>query len=219
MNRASGPELNRAEYPPEADGQPAGKKGRKKADKKRARGDKKGRRGFWGLLALVVLIFFAAGFLVASVKKDLGGVRSKLIETVNLLDPAYADLVAREQQVELLEAGLATREQQVALLEEALNARALLLDEREAAALSRELERLPIYRRNLDEDKQEEIRALGKTYANMDAEKAASIMGELYNVEDMATILYYMSSRSAAAVLEQMDQKLAAQITDELLKN
>jgi len=52
----------------------------------------------------------------------------------------------------------------------------------------------------------------------MAPEAAAVILAELRDPQNVAVILYYMSERSAAAILSALEPEFAAKITEILLK-
>ena len=198
------------------------KKGRrkKKPKVKKEKAEKKGGFGAALLAILVVLIVVAGVFLYLTLVNDWGGVRTSLLTTVNKLDPEFRTV--EEQKVADYNAAKAQLEgDQAALLkaQQALDQRKAELDTRQGAISKAETELLPLYRRNLSEEKLEEIKQTGKIYESMEPQTAAGIMSRLYDETYMAAILYYMKPDKAAEVMSHMTADLAARITTELLKN
>ena len=179
----------------------------------------KKRGGIIKLIILIVFIIAAAAFLFLSIRFDIGGVRTKMIEAVNLLDPNYAQRVEILETLEQREAELIEREenavqeeQRLAELEEELF---LFQDE----LYSDQADRIPIYRRRMNEKDLADMVSISLTYAKMDPVAAAEIMSSLETVEDMAAVIYYMNESNAAAIMSEMDSSIAAEITVLLLRD
>ena len=178
----------------------------------------KGKRsGLIKVLILLVLVIAAAVFLYASLRFNLGGVRHKLIERVNTLDPEYVALMHTERMVAGRERQVSLAEEEILRKQQTLDDRTFMLDEREAALRREEAARTPVMRAQLTESQIDEMRVLGRIYDNMDAKTAAGILAELYTTQDIAAILYYMNRAKAADVLASFDVRLAAAITEVLL--
>jgi|GEM_PF-2931000 len=205
------------------DGEPEDGKKRRKKKKPKVKKEKAEKKGGFGaalLAILVVLIVVAGVFLYLTIVNDWGGVRTSLLTTVNKLDPNFRTL--EEQKVAEYNAAKAQLESDQAKLlkdQQALEQRKADLDLRQAAISNAEAELLPIYRRNLSEEKLEEIRQTGKIYESMEPATAAGIMSRLYDETYIAAILYYMKPAAAADVMSHMTAELAARVTTELLKN
>lgn len=186
---------------------------------KKRKKKKKG-RGIIGLIILLVLIIAAGVFIYLTMVNDWGGVRTQALTLVNKLDPEFRYLT--EQQVTEYKQAVAQLEQDRAQLkadQDLVAQQRAELDARRAELAQQELERQPLYRRNLSEDKLNEIKQTGKIYENMDPAIAAGIMSRLYDETYMAAILYYMSAQSAADVMSNMSAELAARVTTELLRD
>lgn len=191
---------------------------KKDADSPAGEGKSRSRKRIIKLVVLILLLFFVAGFLYASVRYDLWSVRSRFIGMVNRLDPAYVGVQqAAADQLRADQQQLAVDQAKLKSDRENLDAREALLNLREEQVETQEIARTPIHRRLLTDQQREELQSLGKIYNNMEPEAAAEIITELYDVIDMATLLYFMNQAKAADVLTYMDPALAAAITEELL--
>jgi flagellar motility protein MotE (MotC chaperone) len=186
-------------------------------DKKTSKSKKKG--GVSGLIVLLVLIVIAGGGLYVIVHFNLFNARGIIVDTVLAtalkIDPEY---VSYKEDALRLETALKEADDLKAQYEKELE---LLDQEREEIAAeaenNQELDKIPFYLRNLNEDELAEMENLGKIYAAMLPETAADIMPRLYSVRDMASIVFFMKPDSAAALLSAMDASLAADITEELI--
>lgn len=201
----------------EAAEQEDGKGRRRRKGKKNKAGKKK--RGVVGLIIIIALVIAAAVFLFLTIRFDIGGVRTKVIEAVNRFDPVYAEKVDVLEGLEEREQAVALREQQVEDDEQKISSQQDELKTWENELNSTSARKTPIYRRLLNEQDVKDMKSLSKTYAAMEPVDAAAIMVELYSVEDMAAIIYYMKEASAAAILVEMDTRLAADITMALLSS
>ena len=213
VNQKEAPGTNAEKRAPE--GQPAVSMEKKAAKSK----PKKKKGGLIGLVFLIILTIIATAFLYFSIQFNWGGVRDKLIETVNSLDPEYViytekieDLNKREQQILLLEKKLEAEELK-------LSQKKTDLDKQEANIKEQEIVRLPIYRRILNDEDLQDMKSLSKIYAQMAPGTAAGILTTLYDIDDRAAIIYFMSEASAAAIMQEMEVRDAAEITDALLRN
>lgn len=181
--------------------------------------DKKKRKNSKLKIFLVLLILFlalaSAVFII--MKFDFFGARAAFFQFVHNLDPEYQALSDMRQSLEEWEGNLTQ-------IQEDLYARDQALDDMETGLLAREKELAeqeagsnPVYRPPVNDEDVAYMKNIGKIYAEMEPKNAADIMAKLYSVEDMAAIIYYMPQTGAASILELMDAKVAAQITDKLL--
>jgi len=77
---------------------------------------------------------------------------------------------------------------------------------------------VPLYRRpDITDQELEDMISLSRTFTQMSPETAAVILVQLYDPRDVASLLYYMGERNAAAILAVMDISYAAEITEILL--
>jgi flagellar motility protein MotE (MotC chaperone) len=107
------------------------------------------------------------------------------------------------------------------LWEEQLDRRSIGLDRREAA-LNQAAEVAPRPddpRRELTEQELADIQSVSRTYAQMPPETAAEILMELYEMHDVARILFHMTERNVAAILAALEVEYAARVTEMLLGN
>ncbi|MDR1117661.1 MAG: hypothetical protein LBL09_05380 [Oscillospiraceae bacterium] len=180
---------------------------------------KKKQGGIAGLIVILILIMAAVGFLVLSVNLNLGGVRDKLIDIVCSFDPEYQDYKLLVRSVNSQQEKLVERENKAEKEEERLAALKKELEDWRTELDSKDYRRTPIYRRLLNQTDIDDMKSLSKTYSLMAPADAAERLAELYEVEDMAAIIYYMSEAGAAAILSAMDAGLAADITQALLSS
>ena len=180
-------------------------------------------------VAAVILDYFGARGLVAGIARD------PLLRAVIWLDPEFSTLEeemhnrseAREGALEVREEFVNTRFEEIDAREASANTREQQLDRRAQAILRREEELnrqqqnigVPVFRRQLTEQELEDILSLSRTYSQMSPGTAAEILVELHSLDDVATILYHMTERSAAAVLSVMEVWFAAEITEILLSS
>lgn len=183
---------------------------------------------------VLIGVFITMVFLnLFGLRGIMGGIFTEpLINAVVWFDPDFTSIEKsirdagdrREAALDIREASIAEYEARQKEIFDALNEREGQLDRRSAALDRREqnLEveaapELPVYERTLTPEEIVNLQSLSRTYANMDAESAAEIMAELYSLEDMATILFYMTERKAAPILEAMNPELAARVTELLI--
>ena len=181
-----------------------------------------------GFGAALYLDMFSAREIVAEI------VTEPLLGIITWLDPGYssieqrqrAEAEAQERKNAARELELDEREANIELMEAILDTREALLDRRDAEQDRREeqiiamYERtVPLYRRELTDEVLEEMNTLARTYTNMSPETAAGILVRLYDIRDVASILWYMSERNAAALLAAFTPEYAAEITELWLYN
>ena len=195
-----------------------GKKGvsKKQVDKVKTPKKKRKKKLLLFIIIFVLLVLIAA-FLTAHLYFDFFGWKEPMFEIMHNLDPDYKDigdreaaLIDKESDLEQQELALTEREDAVLLKELANNKRETELNDLEKS-------RVPVYRPPINETDREYMEGIAKIYANMEPENAASVMNNLYTLEDMAGIIYFMSAAKAAAILECMTPSRAAQITDHLI--
>lgn len=114
-------------------------------------------------------------------------------------------------------AGLDVREDEIIDREIKVDERSASLDKREQDMNNIELDRTPIYRRSLSEQEIADMEALSGTFAAMAPASAADILMRMYDPADVATIIYYMSQKNAAAVMAALDPAYAANLTQLLM--
>ena len=204
--------------PPKEPKQPKEKltKAEKKAAKKAGKGKKK--RGKLKIILIIVLVLLVAGFVFEEIYYNYLGTRDMLIDAVVKLDPAYGTrekkLNERESLLDAREADLDAREKTVTSRENQNDRRTASLDTREKDVNDLLQWSLPLYRRQMTEQELTDMQSVSMSYSRMAPEIAAAILMELNDPDDVAAILYYMSERSAAAILAVMDPEFAAVITE-----
>ena len=194
-----------------------GKKGVSKKKAERAKSGKKKKRKLPLLIIIFVLVLLIAAFLTAHLYFDFFGWKAPMFEIMHHLDPEYTELTDRESTLTDRETNAEQRELALAERESSLTTRELQLGQREANLAQSEKARVPVYRPPINDSDREYMESISKIYAGMEPANAASIMVKLYSVEDMAAIIYFMSTSKAAAILENVAPELAAQITDQLI--
>lgn len=185
------------------------KKAQKKANKKR--------RKLPLLIFLILMILLVAAFLFLHFYYDMFEWKAPMYDLMHHLDPDFVELVDREAAIAPREAALDQREAELDEREVSLNLWQMELQSREEELKQSEKLRKPVYRPPINDTDKEYMTGIAKIYAGMEPQNAAEVMVNLYSVEDMAAIVYFMSSAKAAAILECVNPELAAQITDQLL--
>ena len=146
------------------------------------------------------------------------------------LDKREADLAAREdRQLADYEARLSAlgerkaaldeREDELDIVDAKIEQRTSALDKREQDLNDLTLDRTPIYKRTLTDQEITDLKNLSSTFAAMTPDSAAEILVRMYDPGDVAVIIYYMSSKSAAAVMSAMDPAYAANLTQMLISD
>jgi len=195
------------------------------------------------IMMLLVLIILIGGFTAAlyfdvfSARVIIADVLTEpLLDVIIWLDPEYHTIRQRlneeeeasvrrfEERTEQLnrrEAELDAWESMVATREQIVERRTHDLDRREEQIIAMYERTIPLYRRlpEMSEQDMEDMISLTATFTSMSPEIAATILVQLYDPRDVASILYYMSERNAAAIMAQFDTRYAANITEILLYN
>jgi len=227
---------------------PAQKKGPSPAGNAAASPGGKKKKGIKLKLILIFVPVFLIGAFVALVILNLFGMRDTvngfmsgpLLSAIVWLDPEFNSVdeelraISDERGSELdkRETSLDDRRAELDIREDELDGRATALGEREialdrrSASLDKREETLqqaeavdePVFRRILTEQELSSYQSISRSYANMDAEAAARILAQMEDINDAATILYYMSERGAAAILAVMDARFAARLTEIMLE-
>ena len=222
---------------------PADKKKTKSSDES---GEKKKKPVWLKIIIIVVPILLIGGFVFEEIyfnwlgvrdwtrdafinasiwldPDDAGSVRRTLNARSDELDKREADIEAEDKKLDARRADLDARKAQLDAREDELSGREKQvakrdteLDKREQDITINEASKTPIYRRMTDQDIND-MRSLGSTYAAMAPETAANILMRIYDPHDVAAILYYMSEKSAAAILSEMDPVYAANLTEIML--
>jgi flagellar motility protein MotE (MotC chaperone) len=211
------------------------------ADKKAKGGKKKG--GMLKLLLIIVPVVLIGAFAAAVVlnffgTRDMvnGWVSEPLKDFLIWLDPELSEieetirqsgdersagLDVREGELDAREEEIGVREAEAESREEQQDRRSSALDRREAA-MNEAAEAAPRPddpRRELTEQELADIQSVSRTYAQMPPETAAEILTELYEIHDVAMILFHMTERNVAAILGALEVGFAARVTELLLGN
>ena len=194
-----------------------GKKGVSKRTLDREKKPKKKKRKLPLIIFILVLLILIAAFLTAHLYFDLFGWKEPMFEIMHRFDPGYVEIADREVAVTERELALEQLELTLSEREDAIIVKELQLQKRNTELNDLEKSRVPVYRPPINESDREYMESVAKIYAGMEPENAASVMGNLYSIEDMAAIIYFMSTSKAAAILECMTPQRAAQITDQLI--
>lgn len=183
------------------------KKEKAKIKNKKSRG-----KVFLVLLAVLVLLGGAGAVLYHN------GVLTPVLERFGLVEPAGETQLTPEEREALLtarETALSDREEAVGKREERLAAK-----EAELEAQEGQPEESQTFGEMLEEMSEEELEYLKKVssiYSKMDPAGAVSIMASMYDLNEISSIVYYMQPAASALLLEQMDAKTAADVTQIIL--
>ncbi len=188
------------------------KKGRKKKKKEKKPKRKKGK------LFLFIFIILLIGAFCAAVYLDYFEIRTKMIDFLSSFDPEYVAYTEKVAEAEQKLVELETWEGVLTEQENSLAQRTADLDDREVEISEQSVSSQLLYRGNLSDERIAELQNLGNIYSTMDPAAAAEILPQLYGVIDMAAIIYYMDESAAATLLSLLNSALAAQITDEMLR-
>lgn len=169
------------------------------------------------VIFIICLILVIAAFLFSHFYYDLFGWKAPMFDLMHHLDPDFVEIVDREATLEARAETLNALEASLNEREDSLNEWELRLSRFDEELKRTEKSRTPVYRPPINDSDREYMTGIAKIYAGMEPENAAEVMVNLYSVEDMAAIVYFMSSSKAASILECMNPSLAAQITDQLL--
>ena len=135
------------------------------------------------------------------------------------LDRREASIESRISQLDLRENGVIERETAAELWEKQLEKRNKELDEREAHIKQSQIASTPVYHREMTEQELADMQSLSRSYSKMSPESASLILAELEHIEDVASILYFMSERNVAAILAVMEPGFAARLTEILMNS
>jgi len=222
----------------------AGEKATSASSGDKGKAEKKKSKLLLTLLLIFIPLFLIAVCVVAlilnvfDVRYMVGGlVREPLLRAVVWFDPGFSslegelrdesderaeELDAREEELNTRDKELAEREEEVETGEQQLDRRTAALDRRETALneQARELDAaIPTHQRQMTDEEIADMLSLSRTFSQMPPETAAEILTEIENLNDVATILYFMVERNAAAILASMEVELAAELTEILLDN
>ena len=181
----------------------------------------KKKRGKLKIILIIVLVVLIAGFVAEELIFNYLGVRDVFIDAVISLDPDYVDheqeYLDREAELNSRESDLVRREQAAASRETQNERRTRELGLWEDVLDEREQMSSPLWRRIMTDQELLDMQSLSRSYSLMAPESAADILVELEEPEDVAAILYFMTERSAAAILAVMEPDFAAELTEILL--
>lgn len=177
------------------------------------------------VIVILVLVLGAGTAAYLALTQNLFGGRDKALSFLQSLDPQYQDLAYRQQQLEQQSQTLDAREKELNDQEnqlrddqQALEQAQQEANQQQATASGTAQSALESYISGLSDDKLTQLKKVGSIYSSMTADQAAKVLPNLGSVNDMAVVLYYMKPAASAQVLNNLDAKLAAQITDVMLK-
>jgi flagellar motility protein MotE (MotC chaperone) len=145
---------------------------------------------------------------------DTASISSRLDRRSAELDRRSAELDKRTGEIDIRKTGLDDREREIASAEANSNKRSADLDKREQDLKTVQETHVPVYRRILTDQELEDMKSLSRTFSRMTPETAVDILTRLYDPNDVAAILYYMSERDAAAIMSAMTVEYAAKLTE-----
>ena len=161
-------------------------------------------------------------------------VTEPVLEFIVWLDPDLYELdkqltdeaEIRETELDQREAAVSEREEEISQLEEKtaalereLNARNIRLNQREAEINAMRERTIPLYRRDMTPQELEDMISYSTTFSRMSPDDASEILVNIHTTDDVASILYYMSERNAAAIMAAFEPEFAAEVTNVWLYN
>ena len=169
------------------------------------------------IVVLLVVTIIAMGVMI--VTKNLFGGRDEILNYLTSLDPAYETLQERESGLIALEEDLMSREESVIKKETVLATEEAELEKKAEASQQEAVNSsFELYVASLSEERIAQIEQLSTIYSNMEVEQAAATLSKIESPVEMAIVIYYMAPEFSAGILNLMDVKLTAQITESLLK-
>jgi len=213
----------------------------KEPKEKKQKGPKEGKSkggGSGGIIIIMILVLLILiGGFGAALYLDMFSAREIVAELITepllgiviWLDPGYLSIEQRLQSEEEKmakefaerSAKLEEREANIALMESVINTREIQIERRDAEQNRREEQLLamyertiPLYRREFSEEMTADMNSLVRTYTNLAPDVASSILLRLYDIRDVASILWFMSERDAALILAEFTPEYAAEITE-----
>jgi flagellar motility protein MotE (MotC chaperone) len=189
---------------------------------KGSKAPKKKKKLSGGMILSIFLIVLILGF-GAVVYFNVGGMKQtvagflKLSAPVNPTAEQIKEADEKLKAVETAQAALdkATAEQKKKDTE--LNKREKAVTERETASATKEAE-LDSLKKTLDGELADQ-QATVAMFERMDAVKAAKAIGSMKNTDDIVRLLSAMASDKAAAILDNMDQKVATKVATAMMQN
>lgn len=171
----------------------------------------------FGAVLSIILILAVIGFFLA-VYFDVGGLKNTAVSMLNLSAPTNAQLDAVNQQL------IAAKEELQTVQDETkdLKAKEEELDKKEQQLIARD-QALDKKAQDIEDSKVQEkdaedtIKAASVIFEQMDAKNAAEAISELETPQEMAELLTHMASDKAAAIMDEMDTKLASEIASEMM--
>ena len=145
----------------------------------------------------------------------ISGLEEELVDLAEFLAPAEFESFA--EFITAFARGLIDIENQLTTREAQLDRRSAALDRLEKSEGEEETERLQLFRRHLTTQELEDITSLSRSFTQMSPETAAVILAEYEDRNQVASILYFMGERNAAAILAVMEVEFAAELTEILL--
>lgn len=165
------------------------------------------------LLILIFVVFFALVYF------DLLGVKDFVVGALGLNGPTnqyIAEIEKREKQLaedqlvnDDIRAALDEREKEITAREADVAQREADIDSRQEALTQMQ---------QLVEGLSSDIETMAGMLEKMDPKKAADAISGQYSIIDMARILSAMKADSAAKVLDNMQQEIAAAVISEMLR-
>ncbi len=169
------------------------------------------------LLSLFLILLIIAGVIAAFYYT---GVIKSLFELIGFEKPmAVLSGIEQEQRFQSWQKELEDWEFQLDKREQELEDEKKALSEREVAVAQREEEykTFSALLKETDEERLAVLERLGGIYDKMDVTKAVGIIEEMYSVDEMAIIIYYMSDSTAASVLAEMTPSIAREIVSMMI--
>jgi flagellar motility protein MotE (MotC chaperone) len=195
--------------------QAAAEKAQTDAELEKRKRKKRRKRKF--ILSLFLILLIIAGVIAAFYYT---GVIKSLFELIGFEKPmAVMSGIEQEQRFQSWQKELEDWEFQLDKREQELEDEKKALSERETAVAQREenVKSFSAVLTETDEGRVAVLERLGEIYDKMDVKKAVATIEEMYTVDEMAIIIYYMSDETAAAVLAEMTPSVATQIVSMMI--
>lgn len=174
-----------------------------------------------------VIIFILVAIVIASLAfiylLNIGGIKTNTVKLLNSIFKKSADReVMREIETQKTMEQIQLEKEKISYAQTKLNEAKLEIDTKQKELEDRETELLEREKEidQLEEQlsrKVEDIKNVSKLYEQMDAERAAEILMEIENMDTIIAILKNIKKENTAEILENMDPKTAANITNMML--
>lgn len=174
-------------------------------------------------IIIIILMAIVIASLIFLYFFNIGGIRDNTSKLLNSIFKKSADKeVMQEKETQKAMEQIELEKEKILYAQAKLNDAKLELDTKQKELENRETELLEREKEidQLEEQlsqKVEDIKIVSKLYEQMDAQRAAEILTELENMDTIIAILKNVKKENTAEILENMDPKTAANITNMML--